>query len=269
MKKIYLLLLLLLVMGNVFAQTDRPLHKKTNIHTFKNGKVATYELWDRQQHGKVYAFDHSGKEIYSNDIGYFGGSHHTEFTYYPDGAVKTIHSTHQPDGGIQYYDVTIYYTNDGVVERTDDRSLDGHGQYKVIAPSYEQPTKPGAIPKPSTKKPDVATCAIIYTNEFYLVNYSKVSITVDILRGSTKENTVSIAPGDTVKGGIYPLAQFFEGPNSYYHYDVVPLSNRQKGKYTFNTMLVQQVKVNDTTMKYFVGVQAIKIQWARKRKNKS
>jgi hypothetical protein len=76
---------------------------------------------------KITAYDRTGHVIYETNYGQRYGSSHVDVRYYPDGAVYRTHYTMQPDGGIQYTDITTYYAPDGKVDHEEDNSIGNEG----------------------------------------------------------------------------------------------------------------------------------------------
>ncbi|NCA22301.1 MAG: hypothetical protein EBS86_14335, partial [Crocinitomicaceae bacterium] len=82
---------------------------------FKNGKISTKRLLtsDKIRFGYLKAYKIDGTEIYVTHTRNVGGHASVDVEYYPNGAIKKAHATDQPDGGIQYGDVTHYFDEDG------------------------------------------------------------------------------------------------------------------------------------------------------------
>lgn len=94
------------------------------------------------------AYDIAGKEIYSGKSGCWHGCGSLDVDYYPNGAVKYVKETFQPDGGIQHYDVRTHFDELGKVTKVDDYSLEGPGRTHLVSPTIEDPI---VKPKPKVK----------------------------------------------------------------------------------------------------------------------
>jgi len=189
---------------------------------FKNGKVATKRLLlnEKVHFGYLIAYDFQGKEIYNMSTRNIGGHASIHVEFYPSGAIKTAHYTSQPDGGIQRGDVKHYFDESGTVTNVVDMSDDGFGR-TVVTPIFKRepqeetpfvPTekeKPQTVPKPITK--EVVECAIIYSTEIYLVNYTRKTQQIITEKkpsnGQAFKETYTIQPGDTLFLGYYIGAQ--------------------------------------------------------------
>jgi hypothetical protein len=90
------------------------------------GQISTVEFKDSDQfnYRTFYAFDTKGNKIFEGGHGYKHGGGSLDLNYHSNGCLYTARATFQPDGGIQYYDVTTYFNEDGSFNRREDNSLD-------------------------------------------------------------------------------------------------------------------------------------------------
>ena len=190
---------------------------------FKNGNISTKRLLttDKIHFGYLKAYKVDGKEIYITHTRNVGGHSSVEVEYYPNGSIKKAHATDQPDGGIQYGDVTHYFDEQGNVTNVVDLSDDGHGR-TIVSPIFRQ-EQPYIVPK-TEEKPKVVECAVIYVSEIYVVNLSRKSQTVVSIK--TPPNGIdflskkTINSGDTVKFGNYVEAQMFTPASTVFSYEI-------------------------------------------------
>jgi hypothetical protein len=184
---------------------------------FKNGKISTkrLQLSDKIHFGYLKAYKVDGTEIYSMSTRNVGGHGSVDVEYYPSGAIKKAHATSQPDGGIQYGDITHYLSDDGpgrMITTPTFRQVD-----PVVAPKIE-------------KKQEVVQCATIYSSEIFIVNLTRKPQTIISKKTPPngigfKEKTI-VNPGDTVLLGGYYEAQLFTPASTVFSAEVELLKNR-------------------------------------------
>lgn len=128
--RIGLLILAILLMGDLTAQLNCKTLKgqfgDSVICYHSGGQRSTVEFRDSDQfnYRTFYAFDTKGNKIFEGGHGYRHGGGSLDVTYHSNGCVNSVRSTFQPDGGIQYYDVTTYFNEDGSFNRREDNSPD-------------------------------------------------------------------------------------------------------------------------------------------------
>jgi hypothetical protein len=156
-----------------------------------------------------------------------GGHGSVDVEYYPSGAIKKAHATSQPDGGIQYGDITHYFDEIGNVTSVVDLSDDGPGRM-ITTPTFRQ-VDPVVAPK-IEKKQEVVQCATIYSSEIFIVNLTRKPQT--IISKKTPPNGIGfkektlVNPGDTVLLGGYYEAQLFTPASTVFSAEVELLKNR-------------------------------------------
>lgn len=104
----------------------------------QNGTVSSISF-SSIQHERYYhflAFDNKGNKVLEANHGLLHGSAGLDVKYYPNGAIRSARKTFQPDGGIQYYDVTSFFKEDGTFDHEEDNSWDK--QITVITQPYER-----------------------------------------------------------------------------------------------------------------------------------
>jgi hypothetical protein len=196
---------------------------------FKNGKISTkrLQLSDKIHFGYLKAYKVDGTEIYSMSTRNVGGHGSVDVEYYPSGAIKKAHATSQPDGGIQYGDITHYFDEIGNVTSVVDLSDDGPGRM-ITTPTFRQ-VDPVVAPK-IEKKQEVVQCATIYSSEIFIVNLTRKPQT--IISKKTPPNGIGfkektlVNPGDTVLLGGYYEAQLFTPASTVFSAEVELLKNR-------------------------------------------
>ncbi len=220
---------------------------------FKNGKISTKRLLtsDKIRFGYLKAYKIDGTEIYVTHTRNVGGHASVDVEYYSNGAIKKAHATDQPDGGIQYGDVTHYFDEQGNVTSIVDLSDDGHGR-TVTSPTFRQ-EQPYIAPKP-VEKPKVVECAIIYVSEIYVVNLTRKPQT--IISTKTPPNGIDFAskktinPGDTMKFGNYVEAQMFTPATSVFSYEIE--SKKKNSSSSIHSVWDSFVQVTPEKRQYYL-----------------
>jgi hypothetical protein len=219
---------------------------------FKNCKISTkrLQLSDTIHFGYLKAYKVDGTEIYSMSTRNVGGHGSVDVEYYPSGAIKKAHATSQPDGGIQYGDITHYFDEIGNVTSIVDLSDDGPGRM-ITTPTFRQ-VDPVVAPK-TEKKQEVVQCATIYSSEIFIVNLTRKPQT--IISKKTPPNGIGfkektlIDPGDTVLLGGYYEAQLFTPASTVFNAEVELLKNRSN---TFHFVWDNFTQVSPALRKHYL-----------------
>ena len=207
-------MLLIIFLSPLFLFYQKSKSDSTFEYTyFKNGKISTkrLQLSDKIHFGYLKAYKIDGIEIYSMSTRNVGGHGSVDVDYYPSGAIKKAHATSQPDGGIQRGDITHFFDEEGNITNIVDLSDDGWGR-TVTIPDFKKVEPPVMNPK-NDKKPEVISCAVIYSSEIFIVNFTNKPQT--IISKKTPPNGIGfkektlVNPGDTVLLGGYYEAQLF------------------------------------------------------------
>lgn len=209
--RVILLPLTILLCSAVHAQKN---YTDCTRHYFKNKKVSTTECWDNQKRwGRATAYNAAGEVIYDREIRRFAGSASVAFKYYNSGAVMEAHWHSAPDAGIQWYNKTTYFSEDGKITREVENNYD----HMLMTP-----TRPSTPPRPSKPaRPDTATtarCAVIYSSEMWFINTTPYTVTVEVKRNyqPSEVYTVTLKKGEKAKGGQLVLGEQFGDPAKLY-----------------------------------------------------
>lgn len=116
----------------------------STISYHQNGKISiiNYKSDPDFNIHTFIAYDNTGKQIFKGDHGYRHGGAGIYPKYYSNGQISSIRSTFQPDGGIQYYDVTEYWNEDGSYSHKEDNSRNTERETL-----HHVPTTPIVTPK--------------------------------------------------------------------------------------------------------------------------
>ncbi len=184
---------------------------------------------ERWKHVKIYNKDHDVS--YQNSYGQRYGSSHVDLRYQTGGGVVSAHYTMQPDGGIQYTDVTTYFKPDGTVDHEEDYSRGNDGELHTWLkhmPEEPQPVVPA--PKPALTPPAAAVCQPVPDQkELYVVNYTSEPLLLtcrytDIQAAAMR---LDIDPADTAKVGVY--SAFHTSSDPLQHYSILVASKPRSG----------------------------------------
>ena len=237
MKLLYILLSLALpsvLAAQLNCKTITTTEGETTACYHANGKKSTviFKAKKEQHWYALKIYDNSGKEIYSKEYGHKWGSSGVDLKYYKNGQVESARYTMQPDGGIQHYDVTSYFREDGKFDHDEDRSLNNHGLMELQGPGYKPVLEPEVIkPKPS---PNPNECAPVQTPfDFYIINNTSDLITVTCANRTTfgKPVTKTADAGDTIKVESYYAEPGSPSPLKFYKVD---LKDKPKAGYRFH-----------------------------------
>lgn len=231
-------LLLILFLSPLFLFSQKSKSDSTFEYTyFKNGKISTkrLQLSDKIHFGYLKAYKIDGIEIYSMSTRNVGGHGSVDVEYYPSGAIKKAHATSQPDGGIQRGDITHFFDEEGNITNIVDLSDDGWGR-TVTIPDFKKVELPVMIPK-IDKKPEVISCAVIYSSEIFIVNFTNKPQTIISKKTPPngigfKEKTI-VNPGDTILLGGYYEAQMYTPAATIYCAEVEPTKQNKNSSFHF------------------------------------
>jgi len=148
----------------------------------KNGKVSTidFETVEHDRYFEFRAYDINGKESLKANHGYLHGGASLDVTYYENGAIRTARKTFQPDGGIQHFDATSFFNEDGTFNHEEDNSWD---KQLII---YNPPIYDFPEPKKAVVEPKIDTVYV------YLKNASshKIEVLINKKAGSDQSEKV-------------------------------------------------------------------------------
>ncbi len=128
--KTFYLLFVILFSNQTFAQLACKKLKgrggDSTVCYHKNGKVSSidFETVEHERYFEFRAYDSNGNESLKANHGYLHGGASLDVTYYDNGAIRTARKTFQPDGGIQHYDATSFFNEDGTFHHEEDNSWD-------------------------------------------------------------------------------------------------------------------------------------------------
>lgn len=205
----------------------------------ENKRVSTIDYPDREaDHYKQFiAYDNKGNKIFEGGHGYRHGGGSLDVKYFGNGCVSSVRSTFQPDGGIQHYDVTTYFNEDGSFNRREDNSWDK----QVTFFTYTTPTEETPVNKTVQKVDSV---------NYILKNSSgkKLKILVSSLKDPSNNEVIILRKNGERSLGVFERMQKKNGVYQHLRIDVLP----EKKK--FRTVIVSDDQLASAEKEYLVIV---------------
>jgi hypothetical protein len=204
-------LIFILISGASAQQGSKTFTRKDTVWTisyFATGQKSTviYSLVSDSRWHQLKAYDKSGKVIYERSYGLKHGSSGVDLKYHPNGGIYTAHYTMQPDGGIQHYDVSSYFTPEGKLDHEEDNSLgdDGLRHLQPIYSPLRTPAPNVQIAPHPLQKPNECI-PMPASTEIFLINYTSERLHVRSQYTAIQAGPVyyDVDPSDTVKIGAY------------------------------------------------------------------
>jgi len=200
------------VQAQLKCKTIKTTFGDSTICFHQSGSISTIEFNDREndRYKQFFTFDVNGNKIFEGGHGYRHGGGSLDVKYYSNGCVSSIRSTFQPDGGIQHYDATTYYNEDGTFNRKEDNSWD---RMLIHEPLYTPTHQP-------TKIQDVK----IDTFSVQILNLSAFSQRILIIDVKNPENNkiVKIKKNQKVEVGTFISENLKSEINASYKFEVLP-----------------------------------------------
>jgi hypothetical protein len=191
---------------------------------FADGKISSIHYPDakHERYTHFIAYNASGKVVFEGEQGYLHGSSGLDVTYHSTGAVSTIRRTFQPDGGIQHYDETFYFNEDGSFSHSIDNSWD-----RELTIQYELETEP--------VQPAVNQCMPVpQKDSIALFIQNSSTHTVRILIGKmgslAEKKLIKIRNDKKVLVGYYIPMNNEQAPTRYFDIDILPDRRSFQGK---------------------------------------
>lgn len=217
MKKSYLIIFLLFNFAPVWSQlnchTIKVFSGDSTICKHQNGTISTISFPSRQHEWYFHflAFDVNGNKVLETGHGLLHGSASLDVKYHSNGAIKSARKTFQPDGGIQHFDVTTFYNEDGTFSHEEDNSWDK----QLTHPNFE-PSQPVFVVQQKPYQEDSLSFHIKNTTN------RKVKVLVGYTGKSVNKEIITIKKNALVKIGKYLPVRNDNDPNLYFDLDVLP-----------------------------------------------
>jgi hypothetical protein len=187
-------LMMCLLLQNTFGQLNCKTSKKIDTTIVKcfhvNGKISVWKENYNDRTGKVTAYDNSGKIIFEFYTRSFSGHAYADIEYYKNGQVKKVYYSSAPDAGIQWYNITIYFDENG--KETGRSEQSNEHLLRPTLPIYFK----DSIRILSPQKIDSSKWFI---TEYYLINVSNLTYKlINKLDTASPKSVLLIKPKDTL-----------------------------------------------------------------------
>ncbi len=205
--------------------------KKICLH--KNGIISTSETWDKDRHsGSIVAYNNKSEELFNHSLRNFGGHASVSIDYYPNGQVSKIYFSDAPDGGIQFYNSTTKFDENG--NQTEFYETRYPYELQTILMEPEPKENPVKEVVTETPKQEVVECAVLFKNFFEIQNAtsSKVIIKVNALQNNSvigKSKTIVLEPSQKLVFDTVFTAQIGLR-DKIYALEIVSYTNKRKNK---------------------------------------
>ncbi|MCB0773310.1 MAG: hypothetical protein KDB93_08040 [Flavobacteriales bacterium] len=220
---------LLFLTISVLAHAQGTVQRYTNdsgsfvLHRFTTGQISSREWMDLDNRwGRSWAYDRQGHVIYEQQTRRIAGHATVDFRYHPNGAVSRADYSTMPDGGIQWYESTTTFDENGKQTGFTEQGQDDHGP-------VPGPTVPGA-PKHYPK--EIVQEQRLFTNEYFVVNGYRKPVRLKLQPKQTspaaKDIDATLLHGDTLRGGTYSMGEQWVEPLSQVVVNVRPAKGRKK-----------------------------------------
>lgn len=177
---------------------------KLNKCFHQNGEVSSIISWDKENKwGRLLIYKSNGTPINEWELRKIHGIARAEVEYYPNGQVSKVNYSSAPDGGIQRFESTYYYSLEGQLIKTE---------------KNDYPPKLNDFPLTEEEQlqPNTVQCAEIWISKIQLTNNSKriqkLVITPLLPNSLTKPRTIALKPKQTLTLDSCIQAQFFQDP---------------------------------------------------------
>jgi len=253
MKK--LLFFLLLFVG--FTSVGQAPEQTCTYTKFKNGKNATAKCVDEQGSGTATAYNLKGEAIGTWTVSRMHQLSSVYFTFHPNGMVHKAEYSSHPDAGIQWYQSTTEYNEEGVKIGFWEQSNDD--RVTLIEPIV--PKSPVVMDSVGTTyknpiKQDVVECAVIYVSELWLDNRTGKDIKVTWKHKYLKDQQGEsiIKAGERIKICERILAQQYEAPMSNFELTVTNLKGKTLKNAQFSSPLINDEHIKEFRKGYIYDV---------------
>jgi hypothetical protein len=159
--------------------------------------------------------------IYEKELRTIGGHASVEFTFYPNGALNKASWSSAPDAGIQWYNSTDIFSEDGKLVSHTENNYD---DYLHLTAPYNPKQKDTIRIQPDSVLSDKKKVITYFINHTY---YSITVMTFDKSNGKLL-NERNIKPGDSINVVMYEYTQKNFEPSRKYHFKIIPTSNKKE-----------------------------------------
>lgn len=224
------------------------------VHYFTNGRVSTKVWVDKDDRwGRSWAYDATGKEIFSYQTRRIAGHASAHFSYHPNGAVSKIEVSDAPDAGIQWYRSTTTYDEQG--NRTG-FTEQGHDNYGIIPGPGVRVTEKPEMTEPY--KQEVVEEQRMFVTEVFVVNASKYTCRMDAVAKhpspAMQNSNHTMAPGDTVRVGMYTTGEIYEEATKHLTLSAKRWSKKLRKQVAYKILREEVTAVQPEARKYYLFI---------------
>lgn len=243
MKSVLLYITFIILARYSFAQKEYPNCEET---FFKTGELSTKKCFDKEKRfGKATAFNKKSEIIYEKDLRTIGGHASLSFSYYPNGAVQKAEWSSAPDAGIQWYNTTDVFDENG---KKISHTENNYDDYLRVTTPYLLPVKDTIVkqsPVDKTKKDTIITDKNFI--EVWGINHTYYPV---IVMAKDKQTYIEMAektilPGDSIKIIQYKYSKAFNEPNKKYRLSVAPTIKHTDRNPSVKYIKKKKQKLND------------------------
>lgn len=242
--------IVIVILALLALAADGQEYNKCVKRFFKNGRVSTTECFDSDNRfGKACAYNSAGKLIYEKSLRKIAGHASVAFQYYNSGAVKRAEWHDAPDAGIQWYNTTTLFAEDGAIISETHNDYDNTPGTTIRLLRHTKEEAP-------TDTPHTAACAVIYTSELWIVNKTPYAVAVDARRGD-EWRTVRLKPKEEQQCASMIQAQYFDDPTKYYKVTISPVQAKRKTQFILLPSGKAAEQVSKEVRKYYYEIRRV------------
>lgn len=197
---------------------------------FKSGQLSSQKCYDKDKRfGKAIAYNIKGEIIYEKELRTIGGHASVYFSYHTNGAVQKAEWSSAPDAGIQWYNATDVFDENG---KKISHTENNYDDYLRVTTPFIVPVKDTVI-KQSPIVPGKKATLISNKNfiEVWCINHTYYPVVVNVKDKKTYAGVAEtiLQPADSVKIIQYKFAKEVNEPHKKYQISVSAL-NKGDGK---------------------------------------
>lgn len=226
------------------------------IYYFTDGKVST-RAWTHgpecRQEGKSWAYDHDGRVLVEWSTRRYAGHSSMDCTYHPNGAVNKVEVSTAPDGGIQWYRGTYTFDENGKQLSFWEQGHDNEGPIPRLETHI--------VTHPQVKDPsenEVLEEQRLFINEVFVVNPTRsacrVFVTPNQPSPALTGGAYTMAPGDTLRVGMYSMGEIFQAPDHHLTMDINQVELERRKKVVARTR-IDQVQASTEHRRYYYVIE--------------
>lgn len=206
MKKVFLLFVCSLFLQISFAQLNCKTTTDATNGTVKkclhaNKKVSTEEIWDEDKRfGTLKLFNNQGVELAVYHLREVGGHASAHLSYHSNGQVAKVEFSDAPDGGIQFYESTRKFDENG--KQVEYNEMKYPQELETTFMQIEPQEQPQQQVVPPIKEA-IIPCATIYQTFYQLQNTtnSKIVLTIQPIVNNVvnvTEKEITLKPNESI-----------------------------------------------------------------------